>query len=48
MVSEADIAQKPPRARPKQARPMSSRVKLLANDTSRQERVNSTEKISTT
>ena len=42
MVSEADIAQKPPNPSPRQARPSSSRVKLSAKETSRQESVSST------
>ncbi|MNV55845.1 hypothetical protein D3C71_1480960 [compost metagenome] len=42
IVSEADIAQNPPNPSPRQARPSSNSVKLLAKETSTQERVSST------
>ena len=48
MVSDADIAQKPPSASPRQARPTRSKEKLLAKETSRQETVSRTENRITT
>ena len=48
IVNDADIAQNPPSASPRQARPSSSSVKELENDTSRQESVSKTENKITT
>ncbi|CSI33747.1 Uncharacterised protein [Shigella sonnei] len=42
MVSDADIAQNPPSASPRQARPIKSKLNELAKETSKQESVSKT------
>ncbi len=44
MVSDADIAQNPPSASPRQARPIKSKLNELAKETSKQESVSKTAK----